>query len=187
MQLPLQALTLQAFQPFGEIIYASDEAKHFTINQGFAKRYHHLAQVDASQDGGQAIISIFRALARPQPLHLTVLEKHPFGSQAFMPMSGHAYLVVVASGNEQPDMSTLKCFLASAEQGVNYAKGTWQHPLLALPNGECLVVDRSAHARELNCVEYAIDNLQTYMAPLKIRDSCAGFDHLVEGCSHHYN
>ena len=160
MQLPLQALTLQAFQPFGEVIYASDEAKHFTINQGFAKRYHHLAQVDASQDGGQAIISIFRALARPQPLHLTVLEKHPFGSQAFMPMSGHAYVVVVASGNEQPDMSTLKCFLASAEQGVNYAKGTWHHPLLALHNGDFLVVDRSAPAGEINCVEYAIDHLQ---------------------------
>lgn len=158
--LPLQALTSQAFQPFGEVIHTRDDAKHFTINQGFATRYHHLAQVDANHNGGQAIISIFRAKARPHPLQLTVLEKHPFGSQAFMPMSGHAYVVVVASGDEQPDISTLKCFLASAEQGVNYAKGTWHHPLLALHHGDFLVIDRSSPASEVNCVEYAIDHHQ---------------------------
>ena len=156
----VEPLTTEAFKPFGDVIEASDSTHHFSINQGFAERFHRLAHVDVTQDGGQPTISIFIAKARPLPLQLNLLEKHPFGSQAFMPLSGHAYLVVVALGGDTPDMSTLKCFSATAQQGVNYAKGTWHHPLLALHNGDFLVVDRSAPAGEINCVEYAIDHLQ---------------------------
>ena len=156
----VEQLTAEAFKPFGDVIEATESAQHFSINQGFAERFHRLAQIDVTKDGGQPAISIFKAHARPLPLHLTVLEKHPFGSQAFMPLSGHAYVVVVALGGDIPDMSTLKCFSATAQQGVNYAKGTWHHPLLALHNGDFLVVDRSAPAGEINCVEYAIEHLQ---------------------------
>jgi ureidoglycolate lyase len=158
--LVVEPLTAEAFKAFGDVMEASDNAHNFTINQGFAQRFHRLAQIDVTQDGGQPALSIFRAKARPLPLHLSLLEKHPFGSQAFMPLSGHAYLVVVALGGDTPDMSTLKCFSATAQQGVNYAKGTWHHPLLALHNGDFLVVDRSAPAGEINCVEYAIEHLQ---------------------------
>ena len=157
--LQIQPLTSKAFKPFGDVIEASDNAQNFTINQGFAQRFHRLAQIDVTQDGGQPAISIFRAKARPLPLLLTLLEKHPFGSQAFMPLSGHAYLVVVALGGDTPDMSTLKCFSATAQQGVNYAKGTWHHPLLALQDGDFLVIDRTGPVGEVNCVEHAIDPL----------------------------
>ena len=156
----VEPLTAEAFKAFGDVIEASTSAQHFTINQGFAERFHQLAHVDVTQDGGQPAISIFKARARPLPLQLSVLEKHPFGSQAFIPLSGDAYLVVVALGGDNPDISTLKCFSATAQQGVNYAKGTWHHPLLALHNGDFLVVDRSAPAGEINCVEYAIEHLQ---------------------------
>ena len=156
----VEPLTAETFKPFGDVIEASDNAQNFTINQGFAQRFHRLAQIDVTQDGGQPALSIFKARARPQPVQLSVLEKHPHGSQAFMPLSGHAYVVVVALGDDTPDMSTLKCFSATAQQGVNYAKGTWHHPLLALHNGDFLVVDRSAPAGEINCVEYAIEHLQ---------------------------
>jgi ureidoglycolate lyase len=77
--LQIQPLTAKAFKPFGDVIEASDNAQNFTINQGFAQRFHRLAQIDVTQDGGQPAISIFRAKARPLPLLLTVLEKHPFG------------------------------------------------------------------------------------------------------------
>ena len=155
--LVLEPLTAEAFKPFGDVIEATDNAQHFTINQGFAERFHRLAQVDVTNDGGQPAISIFKARARALPLQLSVLEKHPFGSQAFMPLSSHAYVVVVAVGGDTPDLSTLKCFMASAQQGVNYAKGTWHHPLLALQDGDFLVVDRAGPAGEINGVEVVLD------------------------------
>jgi ureidoglycolate lyase len=155
--LAIEPLTAEAFKPFGDVIEATDNAQHFTINQGFAERFHRLAQVDVTTDGGQPAISIFKARARALPLQLSVLEKHPFGSQAFMPLSGHAYLVVVALGGDAPDLATLKCFMASAQQGVNYAKGTWHHPLLALQDGDFLVMDRAGPAGEVNCVEVLLD------------------------------
>jgi len=93
------------------------------------------------------------------PIELSVLEKHPLGSQAFMPMSGHAYLVVVAPGGNAPEIDKAQCFLASAAQGVNYAKGTWHHPLLALHDGDFLVVDRSGAKGDMNCVEFSLQGL----------------------------
>ena len=155
--LAIEPLTAEAFKPFGDVIEATDNAQHFTINQGFAERFHRLAQVDVTTDGGQPAISIFKARARALPLQLSVLEKHPFGSQAFMPLSGHAYLVVVARGGDAPDLATLTCFMASAQQGVNYAKGTWHHPLLAFQDGDFLVMDRAGPAVEVNCVEVVLD------------------------------
>ena len=157
--LQVQPLSAEAFKPFGDVIQATDTAKHFSINQGYAERYDRLALVDANDLGGQAGISIFRAKARPMPIELSVLEKHPLGSQAFMPMSGHAYLVVVAPGGDAPEIDKAQCFLASSTQGVNYAKGTWHHPLLALHDGDFLVVDRSGAKGDMNCVEFSLQGL----------------------------
>ena len=157
--LRIQALSAEAFKPFGDVIEATDAAKHFSINQGYAERYDRLALVDANDLGGQAAISVFRAKARPLPIDLSVLEKHPLGSQAFMPLSGHAYLVVVAPGVDEPLVDQVQCFLASATQGVNYAKGTWHHPLLALHDGDFLVVDRSGAKGDMNCVEFFLQGL----------------------------
>ena len=157
--LQVQPLSAEAFKPFGDVIQANDAAKHFSINQGYAERYDRLALVDANDLGGQAGISIFRAKARPMPIELSVLEKHPLGSQAFMPMSGHAYLVVVAPGGNAPEIDKAQCFLASAAQGVNYAKGTWHHPLLALHDGDFLVVDRSGAKGDMNCVEFSLQGM----------------------------
>jgi len=157
--LQVQPLSAEAFKPFGDVIQANDAAKHFSINQGYAERYDRLALVDANDLGGQAGISIFRAKARPMPIELSVLEKHPLGSQAFMPMSGHAYLVVVAPGGDAPEIDKAQCFLASATQGVNYAKGTWHHPLLALHDSDFLVVDRSGAKGDMNCVEFSLQGL----------------------------
>ena len=158
----VEPLTAEAFKPFGDVMEATESAQHFSINQGFAERFHRLAQIDVTQDGGQPAISIFKARARAQPVQLRVLEKHPHGSQAFMPLSGHAYLVVVALGGDTPDMSTLKCFSATAQQGVNYAKGTWHHPLLALQDGDFLVVDRTGPVGEVNCVEFRLDAARAF-------------------------
>jgi ureidoglycolate lyase len=154
--LPIEPLTAAAFQPFGDVIEASASRRHFSINDGFAERYHDLARVELGAQG-RAIISIFKALPRTLPMQLRLLERHPLGSQAFMPLSALPYLVVVAQAGELPQTSQLRCFAVAAGQGVNYARGTWHHPLIALHQAcDFLVIDRGGAPNESNCDEYPL-------------------------------
>jgi len=138
-----QPLTREAFASFGDVIEASDAARHFSINGGNTERYHDLARIEPGADG-KVIVSIFRGQARKLPFTVEMMERHPKGSQAFVPMSGRPYLVVVASAGEAPTAANLSVFLARGDQGVNYATGVWHHPLLALGDvSDFLVVDRS--------------------------------------------
>ena len=148
--LPVEPLTREAFAPFGQVI-DTDGAERFAINQGTATRFHRLAAVEAG-DGGRAILSIFRATARPAPFAISLLERHPLASQAFVPLSDHDWLVVVA---ERPETAALRCFCAGGRQGVQYAPGVWHHPLLVLvPEQDFLVVDREGPGDSLG------DNLE---------------------------
>ena len=152
--LTVEPLRPKTFEPFGEVIEASEERPHFPINDGFAVRYHDLARIDVG--GGdcsvRVLVNIFRARARRLPLQLAMLERHPLGSQAFMPLSPQPYLVVVAPPGVAPDPASIRCFLAGPGQGVNYARGTWHHPLIALHDGsDFLVLDRGGAAAEANC------------------------------------
>jgi ureidoglycolate lyase len=143
IELKCELLTREAFAPFGDVIEASDAVKHFTINAGNTERYHDLAELHVGQDG-KAIVSIFRGQPRVLPFIVSMMERHPKGSQAFVPMSGRPYLIVVADPKSAPGAKDLRCFLARADQGVNYAPGVWHHPLLALQEtSDFLVVDRS--------------------------------------------
>ena len=138
MSLPIEPLTPDAFAPFGQVIQ-TDGAEHFTINQGSTTRFHALATADPGPEG-QAILSIFRGTRWPGPIRLTMLERHPMASQAFVPLSPQDWLVVVA---DEPKLSALRCFRARGDQGVNYTRGTWHHPLLVLvPSQDFLIVDR---------------------------------------------
>lgn len=152
-----ELLTAEAFAPFGNVIEVSERARHFPINNGSTERYHDLARLDVSSDNGHAILSIFRATPRRLPMQLLLLERHPMGSQAFMPLSQLPYLVVVAGAGEQPDLTRIRCFRAAPTQGVNYARGTWHHPLLALhAASDFLVVDRGGAEDQANCDECAL-------------------------------
>jgi ureidoglycolate lyase len=150
-----ETLTREAFAPFGEVIEASDAVRHFTINAGNTERYHDLASIEAGPDG-RVIVSIFRGQPRTLPFRVEMMERHPLASQAFIPMSGLPYLVVVAPAGEPPTVRDLRVFLAGGGQGVNYGPGVWHHPLLALDVVcDFLVVDRSGSAP--NCDEVELD------------------------------
>ena len=155
--LTIEPLSSEAFKPFGDVIEARDAVRHFPINDGYAERYHDLARVDVSSGGGHALINIFRAKPRSLPFELRLLERHPLGSQAFVPLSPLPYLVVVAPIAAEPDLKDVRCFQAAPGQGVNYARGTWHHPLIAL-QAPCdfLVVDRGGPADEANCDVYPL-------------------------------
>jgi ureidoglycolate lyase len=156
--LTIEPLTAEAFRPFGDVIEASDTAHHFTINEGFAERYHDLARVDTAGEGGHTLVSIFRAVPRTFPLAITVMERHPLGSQAFVALAPRPFLVVVAAPGDAPGPPDIRCFLAQAGQGVNYARGTWHHPLIAVDApGDFLVIDRGGPAAQGNCDEAALE------------------------------
>ena len=138
LELHPQPLTADAFAPFGHIIEADPKTAR-PINAGTTTRFHALATADPGPDG-RAIISLFHGLPRPRPIAMALLERHPLGSQAFVPMQPHPWLVVVA---ERPEPDALRAFLVRGDQGVQYARGVWHHPLLVLaPAQDFVVVDR---------------------------------------------
>jgi ureidoglycolate lyase len=144
-----EPLTAETFAPFGSVIEASDAAAKLDINQGHAVRYDRLAEVDVADGGGTPIISLFRA--RPlAELVLKVFERHPLGSQTFVPLSGKPYLVAVAPVGPF-DPSRIHLFRAEPHQGVHYLKGVWHHFLLVLEDSDFLVIDRAGPGD--NCEE----------------------------------
>jgi ureidoglycolate lyase len=155
--LRIEPLTAEAFKPFGEVIEAGAAAPHYTINEGYAERYNALARIDAGLDGGLPILSIFRAVPRVLPFRLSLIERHRLGSQAFVPMAAQRFLVVVAEAGPLPHIDQLRCFMATAGQGVNYSRGTWHHPLLAIDaGGDFLVIDRSGPGAAQDCEERSL-------------------------------
>ncbi|MCH9758625.1 MAG: ureidoglycolate lyase [Proteobacteria bacterium] len=136
-------LTAEFFAPFGQVIeIPAADAVYQTINCSTCRRYDALAEVDVS---GTAGISIFSAVAREFPFQINLLERHPLGSQAFMPLGEANFIIAVApDGHDNaPDWNNIQVFKAVSGQGVNFYRNVWHHPLLAIGNkGDFLVVDR---------------------------------------------
>jgi ureidoglycolate lyase len=150
-RLSVQTLTAPAFAPFGDVL-ACEGARHYPINEGTTERYDDLARIDPGPHG-RVIVSIFRGQPRRFPLTITMMERHPLGSQTFMPLQPSPYLVVVAeTGSPASTPGRLHAFLAQGNQGVNYAPGVWHYPLIALDHlSDFLVIDRRGPER--NCDE----------------------------------
>jgi ureidoglycolate lyase len=145
-------LTAEAFAPYGDVIEASDRAQILPINYGQTKRFHDLARIDVADQGGRAIASIFRGRPLDPPI-LRIVERHPLGSQAFVPLNLRPYLVAAAPAGVF-DPAKLTVFRAGPGQGVNYAKGTWHHFLLPLEaESDFLVIDREGPGENLDEIE----------------------------------
>jgi ureidoglycolate lyase len=153
-ELTPEPLTAEAFTPFGSVIEASDDAVKLDINQGHAIRYDRLADVEVADGGGTPVISLFRAKPLAE-LVLKTFERHPLGSQSFVPLSGRPYLVAVAPAGDF-DAARVRLFRAEAHQGVHYRKGVWHHFLLVLDaESDFLVVDRAGPGDNCDEVEVA--------------------------------
>lgn len=135
-----QPLTSEAFAPYGEVLEATGEPDKI-INQDLCGRWHDKAALDFGSEG-RAGISIFKAEPRTLPYELDMVERHPDGSQAFVSMSGHPFLVIVASDeNNRP--APPKAFVTNGTQGINFRRGTWHGVLTPLYSpGLFVVVDR---------------------------------------------
>lgn len=139
--LKIEPLTKQAFAPFGDVI-ETEGAELRLINNGTTERYHDLARVEAAGTDARVLVNIFRGQAFAAPIDIVMMERHPFGSQAFVPLNGRPFVVVVAE-DDGGRPSRPRVFHARADQGVNYLRNVWHHPLLALEEkSDFLVVDR---------------------------------------------
>ncbi len=150
-----QPMNAAAFAPFGDVIDSDGATEVFTINDGLCQRFHDLARLDLDAEGGRPLLSLFRATPLPLPIRIARVERHPLSSQAFFPLSGRPWLVLVAPpGPFAPER--LSAFLAGPNQGVNYRPGTWHHFCLALGEvSDFLVVDRGGPGA--NCDEVELD------------------------------
>ena len=153
-EITAEPLTPDAFAPFGSVIEASDDAVKLDINQGHAVRYDRLAEIDVAVDAGVGVISLFRA--RPlETRTLRVFERHPLGSQTFVPLSGRPYLVAVAPAGDF-DVAKVRLFRPEGHQGVHYHKGVWHHFLLVLEGeSDFLVIDRAGPDDNIDEIELA--------------------------------
>ncbi len=149
----IEPLTKAAFARYGEVI-ERDGAELRLINEGTTDRLHRLAKVEVG--AGRAIVSIFHGRRRSFPLTIAMMERHPLGSQAFVPLHAADWLVVVSDDPGAPEEKTLRCFRARGDQGVNYRAGIWHHPLLVLaPTQDFLVVDREGEGENLEEIWFA--------------------------------
>ena len=146
-----ERLTADAFADFGDVIQAG--ATYELINRGTARQFVDLARIDVTTAGGCARVSIYRARPCKPPLKIEMLERHPLSSQLFMPLHGERFLIVVAPAGDRVDAAAVRAFVTDGRQGINYHRGTWHHPLIALGHqSEFLVVDRAGGDR--NCDEF---------------------------------
>ena len=155
IQIPIQPLTREAFKPYGDVIQVA-ESEHFTINQGWAERYAEMAWLDVLEQDGKPGVGIVRSEPRPMPLRVKLMERHPLGSQMFVPLSPRPFLVVVGPAGEPPKPEMLVAFKTVAGQGINYGRGVWHHPQIALDQAtDFLVVDRLGNGSNLDEESYA--------------------------------
>lgn len=139
-QLTATPLTAEGFAPFGDVIEVTG-APDKIINQGMCGRHHDRAQLDFGDDG-RAGISLFDAQARQLPYLVDMVERHPEGSQAFVPVSGVPMLVVVAEDAEGAP-ANLRAFISQPGQSINLHRGTWHGVLAPLgAPGQYIVIDR---------------------------------------------
>ncbi|WP_311944206.1 ureidoglycolate lyase [Halomonas piscis] len=157
LELVAEPLTAEAFAPFGDVIDART-SDSFPINSGLTQRHHDLAKVETLGENAHTVVSIFVSQPIKTPLELPFLERHPQGSQAFMPLHEERFLVVVAPAGDTIDPGDVRAFVTDGRQGVNYRAGVWHAIQSVLEReGEFLVVDRGGDGD--NCDEY----------PLKLR------------------
>ena len=143
-----EPITKENFSKFGDLITTKD-IDPITINDGYAKRFNNIAKLDTSKENGKTIISIFSALKRTFPLKINMMESHPLGSQAFIPMKETTFLCFVAPSEKKLDLSKIESFIIPPGLGINYKPGTWHFPLISTEDMNFLVVDRKGSGDNL--------------------------------------
>jgi ureidoglycolate lyase len=149
-----EPLTSERFAPYGDVIESSLD-KSNAMNEARFERFDDLCDVNLGD--GPVAMSVARCRTPTSlPLRVDMVERHPLGSQAFVPLTPCRMVVVVAPPGEGVEASQLRAFVTNARQGINYHRGTWHMPLIAFTAGqEFLIVDRGG--KESNCEQHTLD------------------------------
>lgn len=152
-----EPLTSERFSPYGDVI-ESAPGNPAAMNAARFERFDDLCNIDIAK-GGHVAISVARCRTPTAlPLRVDKVERHPLGSQAFVPLQHYRMVIVVAPPGESVEAADLRAFVTNGKQGFNYHRGTWHMPLIAFDTGqEFLVVDRGG--KEPNCEEYSLDDV----------------------------
>ena len=146
------------FNTYGDLISTSDISS-IDINAGYAKRFDNLVNLNTSKDGGKTIVSIFSALKRTFPMKIDMMEKHPLGSQAFIPMKETTFLCFVAPPGESPQIDKIQSFIIPPKTGINYKPGVWHFPLISTEDTNFLVIDRKGEGENLIIHKFEKENI----------------------------
>ena len=136
------------FKKFGDLI-STRKRRPIKINNGYANRYDNLCKINTSTKNGNTIVSIFSAKKRKFPMNIKMMEKHPLGSQAFIPMKESTFLVLVAPRGGKPKVKKIESFIVPKQTGINYKPGIWHFPLISKKKMNFLVVDRKGKGNNL--------------------------------------
>ena len=155
-----EPLTRESFAAYGDVI-ESHPAASATMNAERFERFDDLCAVEAH--AGHVAVSIARCRSSTAlPYRVDIIERHPHGSQAFVPLTPCRMLVVVAPPGEQVGAADLRAFVSNGRQGINYHRGTWHMPLIAFDVGqEFLIIDRSGESP--NCDLRQLDEAITLL------------------------
>ena len=141
-------ITHKNFKKFGDVI-STKKVKPTNINNGYAKKFANLCKINTSLKKGNTIMNIFSAKKRKFPINIKMMEKHPLGSQAFIPMSEAIFLVFVAPKGKKPNTKKIESFIVPKQTGINYKPGVWHFPLISTKNMNFLVIDRKGAGNNL--------------------------------------
>ncbi len=148
-----QPLNTEAFAPFGEVIDCR-RAKKISINNGLSTRFHDLFNIDVSHQQGHPLVNLFRTRALLLPHQVTTMERHPLGSQAFIPLDQRPFLILVATAGNQIEVADLRLFISDGQQGVNLFKNTWHHFNIVLEGEQdFIVIDRGGAGENLEEIQ----------------------------------
>ena len=141
-------ITHKNFKKFGDVI-STKKVKPTNINNGYAKKFANLCKINTSLKKGNTIMNIFSAKKRKFPINIKMMEKHPLGSQAFIPMSEAIFLVFVAPKGKKPNTKKIESFIVPKQTGINYKPGIWHFPLISTKNMNFLAIDRKGIGNNL--------------------------------------
>lgn len=149
-----QALSAEAFAPYGTVVGGPAAGPGRWINGGTTERFDLVDDLALHAHGGRPTLALYRAQARRFPHPVQDLERHALGSQTFLPLGARRFVLVVARPGAAPGARDLAAFATNGHQGVCLTPGTWHHALLAVDAGDFAVVERRAAA--IDCDEHRL-------------------------------
>ena len=153
MILELKKISKKNFEKFGQLISTKNMSSK-EINNNTTSSFYDLVDIEISGDNLQARVNIFKTKKRNFPLNIDMLEHHPFGSQAFIPLQKTEFIVVVAPISKIPNKNLIEAFIIPPEEGINFKSKVWHFPLIATEDSNFLTIDKKDQSNNLEIFNF---------------------------------